>query len=502
MTKALGTNKDIIIYDFANFIMKNRLIILTIAIVVFTLSAIFSIGYFHFDEHFQVIEFAELKSGHNSISDLAWEYGSRIRSSFQPILAHLGIQFFRMLSIRDPYMIMTLLRIITAVIALVSITFFVKRTAFLIETKMLFWYQLTSYFLCFIPFINVRFSSEAYSGIVFIIAIGVFYTELKYKDYLLGLMLGLAFLLRFQTAFMSIGFLIWLIVIYKAKVQSVLKILFAIALVLIFGAFLDTWFYEKLTFSFYNYFQVNIVDGTASNWGISPWYYYIVYTFDINWALALLIWLCMLCQFVINSRSLVSFLLFPFIVAHFIIPHKELRFLFPACNFLPLVIVSSISILKNRLKLNRIFPYFFKTLAVFLVGLNLVYLLALTFIPADFNGRINVTRYIYYNFPNRPIKLYSSIWNNPYRPIPVNQNFYLNKNVKIVTLNLDNLVKMNNDTVNLLVTKNDELAKLGPLLQSFSTKKIYSGIPDWILSLTDFLGYRNCSFMIYQIKNY
>ncbi|WP_106831233.1 hypothetical protein [Parabacteroides pacaensis] len=42
-------------------------------LVIYFLIAIHSSGYYHPDEHFQIIEFAGLKAGWNQAADLPWE---------------------------------------------------------------------------------------------------------------------------------------------------------------------------------------------------------------------------------------------------------------------------------------------------------------------------------------------------------------------------------------------------------------------------------------------
>ena len=59
--------------------MMKHYIVSLVAFMIFAISAIFNNGYYHPDEHYQIIEFAELKTGNNQQSDLAWEYTAKIR---------------------------------------------------------------------------------------------------------------------------------------------------------------------------------------------------------------------------------------------------------------------------------------------------------------------------------------------------------------------------------------------------------------------------------------
>lgn len=60
---------------------------LAIALTLHVITAWNSAGYYSADEHFQIIAFAQAKLGELPIEHLAWEYDTRIRSSFQPWIA-------------------------------------------------------------------------------------------------------------------------------------------------------------------------------------------------------------------------------------------------------------------------------------------------------------------------------------------------------------------------------------------------------------------------------
>ena len=49
------------------------------SIVILVLTSVFSLGYFHFDEHFQILEFALLKLNLTTAGNLPWEYQSQIQ---------------------------------------------------------------------------------------------------------------------------------------------------------------------------------------------------------------------------------------------------------------------------------------------------------------------------------------------------------------------------------------------------------------------------------------
>ncbi|QEH39720.1 hypothetical protein [Chitinophaga sp. XS-30] len=63
--------------------------ILLFASLTYLITACFSTGYFHPDEHFQLLEFANFKMGNISGYELPWEYATEIRPTFQPWFAYL-----------------------------------------------------------------------------------------------------------------------------------------------------------------------------------------------------------------------------------------------------------------------------------------------------------------------------------------------------------------------------------------------------------------------------
>jgi Alg9-like mannosyltransferase family. len=126
------------------------------------ISAIFTIGYYHPDEHYQIIEFAEMKLGHISPMDLPWEYQAGIRPMLQPFICYLSFKFLSFFGITDPYQLSLFLRLLTAFYAAVVVSSFVKNTQYLINPGLLLIYKPLSYFIWFIPFLSTRFSSETW----------------------------------------------------------------------------------------------------------------------------------------------------------------------------------------------------------------------------------------------------------------------------------------------------------------------------------------------------
>ena len=189
--------------------------ILSLAVVVYIITAINSKGYYHADEQYQIIEFAGIKLGTHTPHDLAWEYTSSIRSATMPTICYGLFSVFNLLHLTDPYTQTALLRIVMALLSLLAIHLFVRSSSSSILPPYRTVYLLLSFFLWFIPFLNVRFSSESLSGISFLLAIALFQfqKEKKYQFIFVGALLGFSFLCRFQSGFLSLGFLAWMVLI-------------------------------------------------------------------------------------------------------------------------------------------------------------------------------------------------------------------------------------------------------------------------------------------------
>ena len=109
--------------------------IILIALVIYCSTAYNSHGYIQEDEHYQIIEFAQLKLGLTQQHDLPWEYHQQMRSAFQPMIAYSIFSFCKLFSITDPYTLAFLLRLLTASLPIFIITQFVKSTLNLIEER-------------------------------------------------------------------------------------------------------------------------------------------------------------------------------------------------------------------------------------------------------------------------------------------------------------------------------------------------------------------------------
>ena len=200
--------------------------VLIFGFILYISAAVFSVGFLHPDEHFQIMEFANLKTGLNSPDDLAWEFNARLRPSIQPTIAYLVIEACNTIGIDNPFDQSTVLRIISSVLGFIVMLMLIHTFKDELDTnKLQKWLIYLSIFLWFLIFIHVRFSSENWTGLFFFAGISVYLnSRQKSIAYILltGVLLGLSFLFRFQTGIMIAGFFAWILFINKESFKNIL----------------------------------------------------------------------------------------------------------------------------------------------------------------------------------------------------------------------------------------------------------------------------------------
>ncbi|PSL24449.1 glycosyltransferase family protein [Chitinophaga ginsengisoli] len=407
-----------------------------LAIIVYSLAAYFNMGYYHPDEHYQIIEFAGLKLGWNRPQDLAWEYDLAIRPTIQPWLCFVYFKLMLLIGIKDPYQLAFSLRLLTAACSLFVTGFFAKRTYAYFQfghvSKTLYYYG--CYFLWFIPMVSVRFSSETWSGLLFTLALALTLDDKATRGrYLaIGALLGACFLFRFQCGILAASLTMWMLIAKREAPSQILLLIAAIVVLVLAGVFLDYLFYHKLTLTFINYFQANIIEDTASKYGVASWSTLVSYILLHTIApFGILIFASLLWLMVTQPKNPIPWCVAPFILIHAIIPHKEIRFLFPLVWIAPCMIFLMIEDLyslyiKSYAKQYRLV---INCTLVFLALTN-VAAMAFSILKPAGTGQKYLTTYIDASVKKKPVVMYFSPGANPYQPwsfLP--EHFYANKNV-------------------------------------------------------------------------
>jgi phosphatidylinositol glycan class B len=439
--------------------------------------AYLSVGWDHPDEHFQILEFAALKMHMTTPDKLPWEYQFQIRPAFQPALVVSAHAVFSLFGCTDPFMITLFLRIITAALAFTAMLMIYRCYAPEIKNPILQkWFLSLSFLLWFALYNDVRFRSETWSGSIFIIGFAWYFLlkrEHAWRDFFIaGILLGLSFVIRFQSGFLVGGFVLWMMVIRRDSIALLAMLILGIGAAVLAGVILDRWFYGEWTFTAWNYLQQNILEDKVSGFGIQPWWFYIwdvfiraVPPFSLLFIIPLLIVVFFL------RKDVLTWVLVPFILVHFLIGHKETRFLHPIIGFLPILAIKAYEYIEKRWKItlagNRYFMGFIK---VFWYS-NMLLIFTVFFIPAD--RMASLYECIYDGYPE-PVALYYFSENPYWRAKEI--NYYKRDNLAVMKTDSKLISAMPAGKKYLVALCNKD-----PEVALFKQQKlIYTSFPGWL----------------------
>lgn len=452
--------------------MNNRIYI--IGALCLLVTSIFSIGYYQFDEHFQILEFAGLKLGITPESNMAWEYYYQMRPTLQPTLVYIIYKAFGIVGVDNPFFISFFLRFLTALLSFYCIHLLVKVYKERIDDKNLKkWFIILSFTLWFLIFVSVRFSSETWSSLMFILGFTYYSLIDKRNNYLfirLGLLFGFSFLFRYQASLLIFGFGLWLLFIKKEKLVSLISLISGFLIIVLLGILIDRWFYGEWTITTWNYFNQNIIEDKASGFGVEPWWFYFTKTLvSAVPPISILIITSFITLIFYRPKNPLVWIMIPFILVHSIIGHKEIRFLFSLSYFVPILIIKGIEVIQNQFILNLSEKIYMKWIMRLVFFTNIGMLLVVMFKPAD--SQISLYQEIYSSY-KEPTTLYY-INSNPYDRV-LDIYFYKRKNLTIKKVESLNYIPA--DGNNLIVfNKRDKSdnSRIGDL--------VYSTFPDYVL---------------------
>lgn len=313
-----------------------RWVLLSLAL--HTWAAIWSVGYFHADEHFQIIEFANFLNGRGRAELLPVEFHEQIRPWFQPWLLSL-------FQTANPFTWVMLCRLLSACLgwfsswALAGYALSAENLSpgarrALVALTALLW---------FLPALHARHSSESWSGSLMILSAVFALMSLggsaALKPWIAGALGGLAFETRYQTAFMLVGLAAWLAWSRRLSARSWLALGAGALGVLAACTLLDSMLYGHAVFAPWNYFRYNLIlDKISVVDRHPPWDFLrtsVTETWPILGTLTYLTWIAAAIRF---PRSPWTWLSLPFFLVHHLIGHKELRFLLPIAGLTPLML--------------------------------------------------------------------------------------------------------------------------------------------------------------------
>ncbi|MEJ2111456.1 MAG: hypothetical protein P8Z37_16410 [Acidobacteriota bacterium] len=238
------------------------------------------------------------------------------------------------------------------------------------------------------------------------------------------------------------------------------------------GILIDRWFYGEWTISAWNYFEQNILRDKISTFGTSPWWWYLkAFFLTAIPPFSLLFMLSVPVLLIRRPKSPVLWSILPFLALHFIIGHKEMRFLLPIVYFCPVILITACVTIQSRYA--RSFSMW-KSAGIAMRCFFIVNILCLSvviFRPAD--NLVPLYETIYNEYPG-PAVLYC-LNQNPYHRV-LDVHFYKRKNLSIEVIESANEVKPRAG-YKLLVAF--EKKKIPPEFES-GARLVYSSYPDWV----------------------
>jgi GPI mannosyltransferase 3 len=325
------------------------------ALLLHVIAAFFSAGWYHTDEHFQILEFLNFKLGLTPASALPLEFAQQLRPWFQPSLYLVLIQPFLALGDRNPLHWVFAIRLFSALIGWLSLCGLALLTErWIINPKLRRVALLLCATLYFLPAFHARHSSENLSGSIFYIGFSILFlgenrilkSSLIQKMFWglgLGLLFGMSFEARYQLGFLVAGvYAYWLF--FRSRRRSHFAFLVAMIsgtlLMIGAGTVIDHWGYSAWTFPPWNYVHYNLILNHVSDVDTHPLWDFFRSSFTETFPpLGFLLLCAAVLTWISKPLHPLTWASFPLFLIHTIIGHKELRFLFPIAHAAPLLAV-------------------------------------------------------------------------------------------------------------------------------------------------------------------
>jgi phosphatidylinositol glycan class B len=298
---------------------------ITVALILLiVITAYFSVGFYHPDEHFQVLELLNLKiTGIYHPHIFNWDFTEKMRSWVQPGFYLLIAKIV----LPNPFVLAFILRLFQGLLGL----FALKKLSEVFFTEKKDQEQSLIFAICtwFTPFILVRTSSESLSASLFFLGTALFLKPKNINFFTLaGFLWGLSFCVRFQMGVVIFAGVLWSL-IFNRKTKTFYA-LFALAFLfaLTLGFLVDWWGHQESTFTVWNYFKQNFILKRANDFGVKPFYFYIPHIFIKGVPPLSLVFIFGVAAYWWKyKKDFFTFITLIFFIVHSLIAHKELRFL-------------------------------------------------------------------------------------------------------------------------------------------------------------------------------
>jgi hypothetical protein len=320
-------------------------VIVFLAVFFRLLAVIFARGWGMLDDHFIVIESAQSWVDGEDYND--WLPGSPRNAGptghnfFYPGIHYLLFLFFRFIHLNDPQQKMLLIRLLHAILSMITVIYGYKITRQLGGEKPAKIAGMLLAIMWFMPWTSVRNMVEVACIPFLILAV---YTIIRkpsgnkelLKFFTAGIFLGLAFNIRTQTAFFSLGLGISLLIGRKWKEVAVMMTGTVIPILIIQGT-IDMLIWGKPFQEIYGYMLSNITGATS--YINRPWYnYFLVVLGFLLPPVSIFLFYGTVMRWKKNILLFLAVALF--FIFHSVFPNKQERFILPILPFI--IILGSI----------------------------------------------------------------------------------------------------------------------------------------------------------------
>ncbi len=440
-----------------------------VSLLLITVAAYFSYGFYQFDEHYQVVEFTSQKLGRTPRNQLPWEFRLEVRSWLQPGLYFVVAKGLESIGVENPFTLAVGFRAISGLLGWSAITALMfaagslagsdQRRRVAVVLLALLW---------LLPYLAVRTSSESLSsdflalGVVVLVlgspAVGSSTSDKgaggftpvgagqrlfpKAALLLAGLSFGLAFEFRCQIALAVIGVLAWVgwntSERWLRTIGKLTLLCMAAAVPVALGTLVDRWGYGHWTCVPWNYFVTDILHARPTLDGSAPFWRYFISVNSTPLAPITIFWtIGALVTWTRSPRHIVTWATLPFVVFHCLFPHKEVRYLFPLATlgvfFFVLAFVPGEESPPQPAWLQRIWH------GRRFLGAKLIYALNLLALAYGClwtrEPSLNLQRYIYNHYPHgTTVYVVGKETRSPYENVGATMFFYRPPNLDVERL--------------------------------------------------------------------
>lgn len=343
-----------------------------VLLTLFALNSYQSIVGYSEDQHFQILEFANFKRGLIDASELAWEYRYQERQALQPWIVFHILGVLDLLGFSSPVGQIRVIRLVTALFMAFSLYRFILSTLPYFRPSNQVIYIWASCLFWIIPCYYVHFASETFAQALMLLGCSFLFanSKSKYHLYWSGLLFGLAFFARFQSALTVAVIVLLYLSTHWGGWRPVFQLIAGGVLGLLVGVYADYWFYDEWVFTPYRYLEFQLLKGVVDAFGTSPFSYYFSWFFWMSTPfIGLLIYLGLLGNFLVIRRNPLFLPVFVTTMFLSFVGHKEPRFLLQILAFFPFVVGYGLQAIQDRLG-NTLPKKFVRVALAFVVLLN------------------------------------------------------------------------------------------------------------------------------------